>query len=65
MRAGSRTRRSGAYGRMAGLTIIQLMLILLVAGIAGAVIVRLLIDERCKNDPQASICTDRNPGLAK
>ena len=45
-----------------GLTIIQLMVVLLVAGIAGSLAVNAIIDYRCKSDPAASICAkDRAP----
>jgi Tfp pilus assembly protein PilE len=39
-----------------GLTIIQLMVVLLVAGIIGSLAVNAIIDYRCKNNPTASIC---------
>jgi Tfp pilus assembly protein PilE len=39
-----------------GLTIIQLMVLLLVAGIIGSIAVSTIIDYRCKSDPTASIC---------
>jgi hypothetical protein len=48
--------------RARGLTIIQLMVILLFAGIAATVVVRLLIDKRCASEPQAKICLNRASG---
>jgi Tfp pilus assembly protein PilE len=40
-----------------GLTIIQLMVVLLVAGIIGSLAVSAIINYRCKSEPTASICT--------
>jgi hypothetical protein len=43
-----------------GLTIIQLMLILLVAGIVGAYVVDVLIDKRCDSSPSQTLCATRS-----
>jgi hypothetical protein len=43
-----------------GLTIIQLMLILLVAGIAGAYLVDILIEKRCESSPSKTLCEARS-----
>ena len=42
-----------------GLTIIQVMLIVLVAGIVGSLAVRLIIDKRCQDNPSISMCEQR------
>ena len=46
-----------------GLTIIELMVVLLIAGIAGSYAFSAIIEHRCERDPAASICA-RNPGPA-
>ncbi len=40
-----------------GFTIIQLMIVLLIAGLAGSFLVNALIDKRCESDPSSSLCT--------
>ncbi len=45
--------------RMQGLTIIQTMVILLIAGIAGLFLVNYLIDKRCEENPAAEMCDSR------
>jgi hypothetical protein len=47
------------FGRMAGLTIIQLMVMLLIAGIAGALVVEFIIDKRCEDNPPVKLCMER------
>jgi hypothetical protein len=42
-----------------GLTIIQLMVILIIAGIVGSVIVDIIIDKLCEAAPTKQICTNR------
>ena len=42
-----------------GLTIIQLMLILFIAGVAGSVIVDIIIDKLCEAVSSKQICTNR------
>jgi hypothetical protein len=42
--------------KQAGLTIVQLMLVLLIAGIAGSLLVRAIIDMRCEAEPSRSMC---------
>jgi uncharacterized protein (UPF0333 family) len=42
-----------------GLTIIQLMLILLVAGIVGAYVVDVLIEKRCESSWSKTLCEAR------
>jgi Tfp pilus assembly protein PilW len=42
--------------RQSGLTIIQLMIILLIAGILGSFIVDLLIEQRCERAPDKELC---------
>lgn len=51
--------------RMKGLTIIQLMVVLLVAGIIGKVVVNLLIDKRCENSSSIKLCADHRGGSDK
>ena len=46
--------------RQKGLTIIQLMLILLVVGLVGSYVVERLIDKRCESAPSQSLCEDRS-----
>lgn len=46
-----------------GLTIIELMVVLLIAGIAGSFALNAIIEHRCERDPAASICA-RNPAPA-
>ncbi|WP_168798668.1 MULTISPECIES: hypothetical protein [Oxalobacteraceae] len=45
---------------MKGITIIQLMILLFIAGIVGALVVRLLIDKRCEAGGPEKLCMDRN-----
>lgn len=45
-----------------GLTIVQLMFILLIAGIAGSFLVDYLIEKRCEADPSAALCANRKAG---
>ncbi|MFS0755943.1 hypothetical protein ABC383_14775 [Noviherbaspirillum sp. 1P10PC] len=42
--------------RQKGLTIIQLMVLLLIAGIVGSLLLKIIIEHRCQNDPSASLC---------
>jgi competence protein ComGC len=42
-----------------GLTLIQLMIILLVLGIVGSLIVDAIIDKRCEANPRIELCTER------
>ncbi len=42
-----------------GLTIIQLMMILLVAGLVGSYVVDFLIDKRCASSPNTLSCEQR------
>lgn len=51
--------RENKMTKMAGFTIIQLMLVLLVAGLAGSFLVDALIDKRCESDPSSSLCTSK------
>lgn len=43
-----------------GLTIIQLMLILLVVGIAGSYVIDFLIEKRCETSSNKSLCEQRD-----
>lgn len=43
--------------RQQGLTIIQIMALLLIAGVLGSVIVKYLIEDRCESDPSRTVCT--------
>jgi hypothetical protein len=45
--------------RQQGLTIIQIMVLLLIAGVVGSVIVNYIIDERCESDPSRTICAKK------
>lgn len=42
--------------RQKGLTIIQLMVLLLVAGIVGSVLLNIIIEHRCQSDRSAPLC---------
>jgi ABC-type siderophore export system fused ATPase/permease subunit len=42
--------------RQNGLTIIQLMVLLLIAGIVGSLLLKIIIEHRCQSDPSASLC---------
>ena len=42
--------------RQKGLTIIQLMVLLLIAGIAGSVLLKIIIERRCRSDQSAPLC---------
>ena len=42
-----------------GLTIIQLMVVLFIAGIVGWIVVDVIIDKRCEADPAKPICAER------
>ncbi len=46
--------------KQAGLTIIKLMLLLLVAGIAGSLAINAFIRHRCVNDPTAQTCIGKS-----
>lgn len=50
--------------KTAGFTIIQLMLVLLIAGLAGSFLVDVLIDKRCESDPTSSLCTGKTKSSA-
>jgi Tfp pilus assembly protein PilE len=45
--------------RQAGLTIIKLMVLLLIAGFIGLVAINSFIRHRCLNDPGAHMCAQR------
>jgi hypothetical protein len=45
--------------RNKGLTIVQLMFYLLVAGIAGHFIVDFIIEKRCEADSTSTLCANR------
>ena len=45
--------------RQAGLTIIKLMVLLLIAGIVGSLAINALIRHRCLADPAAHICAEK------
>jgi hypothetical protein len=42
--------------RQKGLTIVQLMMLLLIAGIVGSLLLKIIIEHRCQSDRSASIC---------
>jgi len=42
-----------------GLTIIQLMVVLFIAGIVGWIVVDVIIDKRCEADPSKPMCVER------
>jgi competence protein ComGC len=45
--------------RSKGFTIVQTMIILLIAGIVAWLVVNIIIDKRCESDPAKPICVDR------
>jgi prepilin-type N-terminal cleavage/methylation domain-containing protein len=48
-----------------GLTIIELMVVLLFAGIAGSFALNAIIEHRCERDPAASICAKKPAAVDK
>ena len=48
-----------------GFTIVQLMTVLLVLGIAGWFIVEFIIDKRCEANPSKELCVDRRDAKSK
>ncbi|WP_334187723.1 type II secretion system protein [Noviherbaspirillum sp.] len=40
-----------------GFTIIQLMVVLLIAGLAGSFLINAIIEKRCESDPSSTLCT--------
>jgi len=51
--------RRSAMKKAKGLTIIQLMVVLFIAGIVGWIVVDVIIDKRCEADPAKPICAER------
>jgi Tfp pilus assembly protein PilW len=51
--------------RMKGLTIIQLMVTLLVAGIVGKILIDVLVAKRCDSNPSTQLCVDRKSSPTK
>jgi hypothetical protein len=49
----------GEHMHQKGLTIIQLMVILLVAGLVGSFVLDILIDKRCESSPETAACKER------
>jgi Tfp pilus assembly protein PilE len=45
--------------RAKGITIIQLMLVLFIAGIAAWFVVQVVIEKQCEADPSKTLCSDR------
>jgi Tfp pilus assembly protein PilE len=45
--------------REKGLTIVQLMLVLLIAGVVGHFVVEYVIEKRCENNQASSLCEGR------
>jgi competence protein ComGC len=58
----SRSAPEKPMRRNKGLTIIQLMLILLVLGIVAKVAIDFMMDKRCEDDPALQWCADRKNG---
>lgn len=50
---------------MKGITIIQLMIVLLIVGIVGSVVVELLIEKRCEGGTPVKLCMDRKAARTK
>jgi Tfp pilus assembly protein PilW len=50
--------------RQKGLTIIQLMVLLLIAGIAGSVLLKIIIEHRCQSDRSALHCIKQENSAA-
>ena len=48
-----------ACKKMQGLTIVKLMLLLFVAGIAGTLLLNYIIDKRCEAEPSREMCVKR------
>src|SRR6476660_6851564 len=51
--------------RSSGLTLIQVMLLLLVIGLVGSFVVEALIDKRCESAPTSDVCKDRAQATKK
>jgi hypothetical protein len=51
--------------RMKGLTIIQLMITLLVAGIVGKILIDVLVAKRCDSNPSTPLCVDQKNSQTK
>ena len=51
--------------RQDGMTIVKLMILLGVIGVIATVIVNLIIDERCEEEPAAMLCKDRTATPSK
>lgn len=47
--------------RSAGMTIIKLMVLLGIVGIIATVVVDLIIEKRCKDEPTAMLCKKSQP----
>lgn len=45
-----------------GMTIIQVMILVLIAGIVGAVVVDVVIDKRCDGGVASELCKNRRSG---
>lgn len=45
--------------RARGLTIVQLMLALLIAGVAARLVVDFIIEKRCESNHAAALCAER------
>lgn len=50
-----------AKRRTAGMTIIKLMVLLGIVGIIATVVVDLIIEKRCKDEPTAMLCKRTQP----
>jgi hypothetical protein len=44
---------------MKGITIVQLMVLLLIAGLVGFFAVEFIIDKRCETDASVALCMER------
>jgi Tfp pilus assembly protein PilE len=44
-----------------GFTIIQTMIVLLIAGIVAWFVINAIIDKRCEAEPSNALCADRAP----
>lgn len=51
--------------RMKGLTIVQLMVVLLLVGVIVKIVVDVLIDKRCESNPSIQLCANRKDTSTK
>jgi Tfp pilus assembly protein PilE len=61
MTSRSDERKLPGKRRVAGMTIIKLMVLLGIVGIIATVVVDLVIEKRCRDEPTAMLCKKTQP----